>query len=358
MAIRGDPRRVIHNRAVATSSAATDSSSKSGAVEGLSAFAAKILDQLAVTAWLPATMLVAATALLVQLHDAGNLDIPAAVERLATQPWGVLVILAFGLVLATMVTQAFSFEAIRLLEGYWGASGISSALLRWGIGRQVESWKEARKLADGLDLKAFQGAASELLKREERAHYDVWHDKVHKVPRAKWSQQDRAVVDEALSIDWRVHADPATVALWERAVARLDDFPQGPRTFLPTALGNVIRASEEQLQGSGKDLERFVMNRYESIPSRLATRHDQFRSRLDMYCTLTLVFSALAAEAVALLLGTADGWVSWIPPAGGALIFAALARVSYHAAAASGRGYGAVLLSVRDAAAEVVRPEA
>lgn len=348
---------MIHNRLVATPEKSAESEAKADSVEGLSAFAAKILDQLATTAWLPATMFVSVSALLVQLHAAKNLDIPGAVQALATQPWGVLVILAFGLVLATMVTQAFSFEAIRFLEGYWGGDWISRWFLRRGVSRQVKRWAAARDSAKELDRKAFQDAADTLLKTEEREHYDVWHDKVYGVPRAKWSQREPAVVNEALAIDWRAHADPATVALWERAVARLDDYPR-KRTFLPTALGNVIRSAEEQLQGSGKDLERFVMNQYGSIPTRLASRHDQFRSRLDMYCTLALVFSALALVAAILLIGTAGKAPNWLPPAGGFLLFAVLARVSYGAAVASARGYGAVLLSIRDAVAATVTPEA
>lgn len=315
--------------------------------DGLSAFAARILDQLALTAWLPAAMLVCVAALLIQLRLAHNIDIPAAVENLATQPWGVLVILAFSLVLATMVTQAFSFEAIRLLEGYWPPWRPFTGALRWGVRRQVTKWNKCRDRAFAIDLKAFQAAETVLLATEDRALYDVWHDKVHQLPRSRWAQTDLNIIKEALATDWREHADPSQVAEWEAQVDRLRDFPRSPRTFMPTKLGNCLRAAEEQLEVEGAALERYVMNRYEQIPTRLTIQHDQFRARLDMYCTLALVFSVLGVASIPLVWDTTKSW-KWVPPLVAVVMFAALARMSYSAAIASAKGFGAALLAIKD----------
>ncbi len=74
-----------------------------------------------VSAWSPAAMLIGVGSLLVQMRSDNDLDVAKPVGKLANpQSWGILIILLFGLVLTTMVTQAFSFGIIRLLEGYWG----------------------------------------------------------------------------------------------------------------------------------------------------------------------------------------------------------------------------------------------
>jgi Metallo-beta-lactamase superfamily len=52
-------------------------------------------------------------------HDADAV-LTHASNAIADAGLGGVVLLMIIIVVATMVTQAFSFEAIRLLEGYWG----------------------------------------------------------------------------------------------------------------------------------------------------------------------------------------------------------------------------------------------
>jgi hypothetical protein len=54
---------------------------------------------------------------LIQLRSQGDFDLGGAVIALTAKPLGILVVLLFALVLATLVSQAFSFAAIRFLEG-------------------------------------------------------------------------------------------------------------------------------------------------------------------------------------------------------------------------------------------------
>lgn len=84
-----------------------------------------MLDQLSLSAWLPAAMLVGSSAVLLQLHARPDRNLALATNHLIAKPLGVIVLLLFALVLATMVTQAFEFEVIRLLEGYWGNSRLA-----------------------------------------------------------------------------------------------------------------------------------------------------------------------------------------------------------------------------------------
>jgi hypothetical protein len=195
--------------------------------DGLSALVARILEQLAVTAWLPAAMLIGVGSLLVQLHTNKSLDIPRAVQDLATKPWGVIIILLFELVLTTMVTQAFSFASIRVLEGYWTPNRVVEPFLRRRVTRRVGLWKRLEARVQSLDQELFESARVRLLKEEDRNHVDVWEAQVYRIPKAQRRQQDKAVILAANTIDWRQKADPATAATFYRAQARLDDFPPG-----------------------------------------------------------------------------------------------------------------------------------
>jgi hypothetical protein len=98
-----------------------------GGSDGISGFLTRILDQLSLSSWLPAIMIVCNLAVLLQLGSQKNLDISAAVLRLADKPLGILVVLVLGIIVASIATQAFEFASIRLLEGYWG----SIRMLAW-----------------------------------------------------------------------------------------------------------------------------------------------------------------------------------------------------------------------------------
>lgn len=315
--------------------------------DGISAFIANVLDQLSTTAWLPAAMLVGVGSLLVQLHQNGNLNVAQAVQDLATKPWGVIIILVFGLVLTTMVTQAFSFGAIRVLEGYWGPGRLVERFLSRSVSREVRTWEGVEDRVRLLDQELFESARARLLAEEDRDHIDVWEAQVYQTPRATRRQQDPAIINAANAIEWREKADPGKAAVLYRLHMRLSDFPSAPHRFLPMRLGNILRAAEEQLGERGAALERFVLRNYAKVPSRLMAQHDQFRNRLDMYCVLAVVFILLGLGSVPLLLGTISvAW--WAAPLGGLLLFVALAWVSYRAAIASARGYGATLVAMKE----------
>src|SRR4051794_11055026 len=96
---------------------------------GLSPLAAKILDQLSVTAWLPAALLMANTYLLAGMYmvrepgsDPTAKNLEEVVAALDSKALGVIVAVLLGIVLATLITQSLEYAAIRFLEGYWGGS--------------------------------------------------------------------------------------------------------------------------------------------------------------------------------------------------------------------------------------------
>src|ERR1039457_3012794 len=109
-----------------------------GTADGISAFVARVLDQLSISAWLPAAFLTASLALLLQFRGDKSADPLKAVRALTADPVRVLVLIVPLLVLATVVTQAFSFEAIRTLEGYWHRRGPASLARTLMIKRHVQ----------------------------------------------------------------------------------------------------------------------------------------------------------------------------------------------------------------------------
>ena len=126
-------------------------------------------------------------------------------------------------------------------------------------------------------------------------------------------------------------------------MARLDrekkEFPEQSR-IMPTKLGNVLRSNEDELQVDG-DLSGFVMRNRHLVPTRVLMHHDQFRTRLDMYCLLVFVSASVAVISIPLL------WeLKAVEEAGVTLTFLVMARVSYGAAVASARGYGTALREI------------
>ena len=105
--------------------------------ETLSQFLARVLDQLSLSAWLPSASLVLVIGIAFSLR--GVLDhsaapagavpkITRAVALLAGSGLGGALLALGAVVVLTMLTQAFAFEAIRVLEGYWGTSKWTEAM--------------------------------------------------------------------------------------------------------------------------------------------------------------------------------------------------------------------------------------
>lgn len=295
---------------------------------------AKVLDQLSLSAWLPAAMLVGCTAIVLQLRSQQNFDVGTALLALTAKPLGILVVLLFALVLAAMVSQAFSFGAIRFLEGYWGP------LLRLGVFTMLVRAKE-RKLARlrarqyKLDSRAFPIALPSMLGTEPE-HVVLIHiqqEYYDDEPERQWTEAQLA---DAAAHDWTTYIPAAHNEKIASNKKKIEEFPSLSR-LMPTKLGNILRTTEGKLHlDKGENMQGFVLRRRALITPRLELHHDQFRTRLDMYCTLVVVFALLAALS-GVLFTTAS-----MPLLGTAVVvavFVGMAITSYSAAIASARGY-------------------
>ena len=300
--------------------------------EGLSQFIGKVLDQLSLSAWMPAAMLVGCGAVLLQLRSQGNFDLGAAVVGLTAKPLGILVVLLFALVLAALVSQAFSFSAIRFFEGYWKGPLVWLGIYRLLVRRKRKKWAKVTEKLKRQTNRAFETARQEMLDTEA---YDLAFVRLVENAFRMEDPPDTPEQRAAESFEWRRVLPPDVVSRESRLAQAQADFPE-PHRILPTRLGNILRATEDRINRGQDDTQDLVLRRGDDIPARLRTHHDQFRTRLDMYCTLIFVHLGLAALTLALLVPARN---SLPGTAVTTAVFLALAAASYSAAVASARGY-------------------
>ena len=307
---------------------------------GVSEFLGGVLSQLSFSSWLPATMLVGEGALLLQVRHQHNADIGLAVEQLSHMKWGALVVLLFALVLGTMVTQAFEFEVIRLLEGYIDLrAGWIQKVLDWRIRRYHKKWERIDTLHQRRKAEALAEALPVLNMEYSPGFVAMVQEKVTgKEPQVAISPEDRA---DGARFGWKQLASPAAVYKVASLEAVLMDYPK-PYRIMPTRLGNVLRAAEDRLENTEGDLEGFVIRNHERLPAMLREHHRQYRTRLDMYCSLTLIFGVLAVASVFALWTVGSPWAVVLFTA----FNAGLAAVAYEAAVASARGYAVALREI------------
>jgi hypothetical protein len=125
-------------------------------------------------------------------------------------------------------------------------------------------------------------------------------------------------------------------------------FPIDDVAVRPTRLGNILRFYEDPIEEEiGQPIEGFVQELFHRLPVVIQVDHDQLRSRLDLYCSLVLVFSLIGLLSAGLLATVNTWWEALI----GGFIGAALAWLSYRAAVTSARAYGSYLESLTQFAA-------
>lgn len=384
------------------------------AAQSLSQFAARVLNQLSVSAWLPAAALVLTAAFLLQLGSV--LDRASEQQRdpqvataaawgsrtdLASPPataspsgagapqgspgpgaspsaesarsasaaptplprpdeegrvlqttlstlteigFGGVVVLIVLIVVMTMLTQSFAFEAIRVLEGYWGPflplewlTDLCSLRFCWTA--RYLNWRRGRLL---------QAAVVQVeceLRKEEKARLDVGEEPFFTEVRLGHLRRHIVEEEELDDVDdrtrrwvrnhpWRRDLKATTSRRLTNVETRLRDYPD-PTRVLPTRLGNVIRRHEDNT--GERNLESFVQRVWSRLPFSLQVQHDEYRARLDLYCTMVFVFPVLAALAVVRLYPYRPYAITAV------VVMAVLCWWIYRAGIASARAWGQTL---------------
>lgn len=308
---------------------------------GLSQVLGKILQQLSISAWVPAAMLVGNGAVLLQLHADADYNFAGAVKELAGKPLGTIIILAFSLILATVVTQAFEFEVIRFLEGYFdSANGLIQSVLAWRIRRHESKRDRLKRILEIANTNARKQAV-ERMKKYPAFDSEVLAYLAENPPKASKSFNE-VLAEKAGKYDWRRYAPPAAGYRIDSTNARFSSYPAENRV-LPTRLGNVLRAVEDEIKlGENENLEGYVVRHHNQLPAALQSQHKDYRTRLDMYCSLTLAFSMLIVVSIATLNNVSPLWGMAIA----VIAYALMACLSYQAAIASARSYGLILREI------------
>lgn len=325
----------------AATAAASSAKSPTAARRTLSELLARILDQLSVSAWLPAGVLVALLLLLGNLHAHDN-HLGTALKRIGDLELNTIILLVGAVVITTVVTQAFEFEAIRLLEGYWGAGVVATALGGLSCRRHLRRRVRLDERRKRLERELFPQVRHLMLERGvDQAVVNVIEAK-QTGQGATGSDADR---EKARHIWWMDHAAPHQRRRYDALVNALNEFPPEQLT-LPTRLGNVLRSVEAPLMHrDAGPLEGRLMKIYDQLPAVVRYEHDQYRGRLDLYCSLVLVFIAVGISSVPILATTDTG-----PTTSAALIAVGVSAVavwlSYRAAIASARKYGLVIKTI------------
>jgi len=338
----GNPLEVRSGSAESDESPAADGSGQDGdsGSAGFSQFISNIFEQLSITSWLPAAMLIGNAAVLLQLRADHNYNVARAVRHLAGKPLGTLIILIFALILATIVTQAFEFEIIQLLEGYLdSARRPVQALMAIRVRRHSAkllrlNCKFQKSQKDAL-LEAIQSMRGH--SGYNLAMLDALEEKVK-----TQAVLDDEVLGEADELRWRDHLPAYLAYRIDGLDALMRSYPEKSRV-MPTRLGNVLRAAEDQVDlESGETLVGFVIRHYDELPHAVRKEHKDYRNRLNMYCSLALVYFALAAMSIGLLYSISPTWGIAIAASG----YGIMSYVAYEAAITSARGYGIALLEV------------
>lgn len=298
---------------------------------GVSAFVAKVLDQLSLSSWLPGTLFAVSVTVLAKFRGRGDVDLAAVISEVSKDKnWVTVLVWAVPvLLLSVLVIQASSFAAIQFLEGYGAARGpgrwCRTGLIRWQAGqlnRLEERIGLVRMRAFDDSAGRWKGEAPEVVMALRASAYGLGEPDLrdeHKTRLAK--------------LRWETECDPWQMARLVEMEERFKEFP-APHRLLPTRLGNLLRATEDGLTHTLGDVSQFALRRRALIPSRVQVQHDQFRARLDMYATLTLVSAILVVLSVVLLV---SGGVAWRHVVLVSAVFGVFVVVSYRAAVASAR---------------------
>jgi hypothetical protein len=148
---------------------------------------------------------------------------------------------------------------------------------------------------------------------------------------------------KAASFVWYGYAPTGDARRIERLTVRLGEYPDDVYRILPTRLGNILRAYEQRTHDprSGS-VEGMVLRVADRLPPTIQRFHSDCRNRLDLYCSLVSVSGI--ATALAMVLLWTRGWQFLVLSAATGIVFALL---SYSAALASARAYGAVLEAIK-----------
>ena len=306
-------------------------------------FVTRIRNQFNLSAWLPEALFAGCVAVLVQFRHADSIDITNALQALASAPIRMLALAIPLFFIAKVLAQAFSFDAVRILEGYWRKRGLPSLARTLMIRRHVRLKEAIIRRRHMASERAFYAAKARMISRGIPGPIiDAFEAQVlqRELPSLTDEEARRFT-----KMNWRTLCDAWHLAAVDHLLSKETAYPATSRV-LPTKLGNLIRATEDTLEDAAGDVEGFALRHYGKMPRRLQMQHDQFRNRLAMFCIMFFIGTSLLILTPIILVGSGIDVVAIGIIAGS---FAVFSMVSYLAAIASASGYCVVLRQIDEA---------
>lgn len=272
--------------------------------------------------WVPSVMLVAFGALLLQMASQREANVPQALADLTARPFTTLLVAAVSLLVAAIVSYAFRFASVRLMEGHWGASALTFPLVKVATERHLRrksrlEHRYQRSLEAALRL-ANQRMLEAGFPRDSVAGV---------VALAKGEPVDHLDADllALTRIEWEPYVKPQMLTRIDRTASRLDEYP--PHHYImPTMIGNILRVAEAD-QAIGRSVE-YSSSERRHVESLLDT--------LEMYCVLFVIFLLLASAGMVLLVESVATRGLWTA------VFTLLAAAGYVGALSAARALGVV----------------
>ena len=299
--------------------------------------APRMLNQLSLSAWLPPALFAGSLTVIVQFRLANSVDILHVTQGL-TSTLVEVAILTIPLFLVTKVLlQAFSFAAIRTLEGYWRKGGLAGLARTLMIRRHVRRKEALGKRRREASEKAFFAAKARMASKGIPCSIiDAFEAQVlhQDLPNLTEEESRRFT-----KMNWRTLCDAWHLAAVDHLLSQETAYPATSRV-LPTRLGNLLRATEDTLENATGDVEGFALRHHGKIPQRLQMQHDQLRSQLAMFCTIVFLGILISLFTPIILVGAKLSFTSIGVICGS---FVMVSVISYLAAIATASGYCAVL---------------
>jgi hypothetical protein len=126
-----------------------------------------------------------------------------AIEHISEMNLASFVLLLGAVILTTVITQAFEFEAIRLLEGYWGPGRVRTILADRRCRRHLAKRNALRTRQADLEDRAFPYARVEMLRSKlPKEVVDIIEGEHTNNPVGSPSEEDQADADSVWFMDY------------------------------------------------------------------------------------------------------------------------------------------------------------
>uniref|UniRef100_UPI001E405BE2 hypothetical protein n=1 Tax=Cryobacterium sp. Y57 TaxID=2048287 RepID=UPI001E405BE2 len=257
-----------------------------------------------------------------------------AVTDIMAYPGQLALVTVALILIVTMITQTFSWGALRALQGTWRGWGPSALLRTALINHHVRRKEKLRQERLDIMRKAFTLARPRLVSSQiPQEVIEILKSLAGEESPPQGVSNENLKI--ALSMTWRSHCDTRQLAEVDSLLRREFQYPAKSRV-MPTMLGNVLLATLDELQPNDFHMDVAAVKVDNRVPAALQVQLGMTRGRLGMFGTFVFIWALLAVSSPLILIGAVTDGVAI---AAVFLLFLLLSLGSYKAAIASAEEY-------------------